>query len=68
MLSRQCRYLLLGVTFSGLAGNLDTIATGRPLIDQSGGTQRYEEYEDSTRGEFIKSIFLIVKISNAIIY
>ena len=51
-----------------MAGNLDTIVTGRPLIDQSGGTQRYEEYEDSTRGEFIKSIFLIVKISNAIIY
>ena len=27
MLSRQCRYLLLRVTFSVLAGNLDTIAT-----------------------------------------
>ena len=26
--------------FSVLAGDLDTIATGRPLIDQSGGTQR----------------------------
>ena len=39
MLSRQCRYLLLVVTFSGSAGNLDTIATAQPLIDQSGGTQ-----------------------------
>ena len=57
MLSRQCRYLLLGVTFSGLAGDLDTITTIKchHLLD---GYVHYQSY----------LLFLVIYISTFIWY